>query len=407
MLLHCSLLAALAGPGSQDAESRDDWTIHAERVHTSSGETIENALIQVENGKIRSILAGRSAPAGGLAAKDVTAGMIDASVRISAGDLSVEQSTEVQPHRDVSASVDPFDYRFARQARSGVSTVLVSPLDQNVVGGLGVVLKTAGPESTEARKLASRGIVRGAIGTQPSRRNSPAALRATSFYNRRPTTRMGVEWEWRKAFYDAVAATRIPERDYPGSEILRSVLAGELTLMIQAWTTQDIRTAVFLKEEMAREGFGEIDLVIDAGAEAWKDPQLLVRTEADVVLPPFSGQGRIRTGDNAFMAWNTPRVLIDAGLRIALSSHGARSNDARLAAQAGYAMRGGLTFEEALAAVTIVPARMLGVEQRVGSIEVGKDADLVLWNGPPFEPSTGITGVLIDGRLIVDPRPDE
>jgi imidazolonepropionase-like amidohydrolase len=67
-------------------------------------------------------------------------------------------------------------------------------------------------------------------------------------------------------------------------------------------------------------------------------------------------------------------------------------------------MRGGLPFDAALAAVTINPARMMGVDDRVGSIEVGKDADLVLWNGKPFEPTSAIIGVLLDGVLVVDPR---
>jgi imidazolonepropionase-like amidohydrolase len=77
---------------------------------------------------------------------------------------------------------------------------------------------------------------------------------------------------------------------------------------------------------------------------------------------------------------------------------------ARLARQAGFAMRGGLPFEAALAAVTINPARMVGVDDRVGSLEVGKDADLVLWSGTPFEPSSQILGVLLNGELVVDPR---
>ena len=68
-------------------------------------------------------------------------------------------------------------------------------------------------------------------------------------------------------------------------------------------------------------------------------------------------------------------------------------------------MRGGLPFDAALAAVTINPARMLGVESRVGSLEVGKDADLVFWSGPPFEPSSRVIGVMLDGVLKVDPRP--
>ena len=71
----------------------------------------------------------------------------------------------------------------------------------------------------------------------------------------------------------------------------------------------------------------------------------------------------------------------------------------------GFAMRGGLPFEAALEAVTINPARMIGIDDRVGSIEVGKDADLLLWNGKPFEATSRVIGVLLDGELVLDPRP--
>jgi imidazolonepropionase-like amidohydrolase len=215
---------------------------------------------------------------------------------------------------------------------------------------------------------------------------------------------MGVEWEWRKAFYEAAASERDPGRAFSGSDRLLAVLRGELPLSIQAWTTQDIRTAVFLKEELEREGLGRPKIFLDAAAEAWKEPQLLARAQVPVVLPPFPATGR--TGDNSFMAWNVANVLHERGVPVALSSHGADGIESRLGLQAGYAMRGGLPFEAALAAVTINPARMLGVDDRVGSIETGKDADLVLWNGPPFEPSSRVIGVLLDGVLAVDARAD-
>lgn len=70
-------------------------------------------------------------------------------------------------------------------------------------------------------------------------------------------------------------------------------------------------------------------------------------------------------------------------------------------------MRGGLTFDEALAAVTTTPARMLGIENRVGTMEAGKDADLVLWSGEPFQPTSRVAGVLVGGELILDPRPKD
>jgi imidazolonepropionase-like amidohydrolase len=67
-------------------------------------------------------------------------------------------------------------------------------------------------------------------------------------------------------------------------------------------------------------------------------------------------------------------------------------------------MRAGFSFDEALAAVTLHPAQILGVEDRVGSLAPGLDGDLVLWSGPPFEPTSSVIGVVLDGRLLLDPR---
>lgn len=394
LLLAAPVPAPATGPRVEEGST--SWIVFAERVYDPEDGLIENGLITVKDGRIVSVTPGARPPGDALKAYAITPGLVDASVRITSGNHSVEQSSEVTPGVRVADSLDPFSYGWERQVRSGVTTVLVSPPDQNVIGGLGVVLKTGGPESIAERTLKADAVLRGSMGTQPSQRNRPAFGAPTDFYSRRPTTRMGVEWEWRKALYDAAAD---PKASAPE---LRAVLSGELPLMIQAWATQDIRTAVFLKEECEREGLGSPRLIVDAAAEAWREPELLVRSGTAVVLPPFAPEGR--TTDNAFMAWNTARLLYDAGIAFALSAHGG-THESQLGLQAGYAMRGGLPFEAALAAVTLQPARMLGVDDRVGSLDVGKDADIVLWSGEPFQPTSRVVGVLLSGALEVDPRP--
>jgi len=121
-----------------------------------------------------------------------------------------------------------------------------------------------------------------------------------------------------------------------------------------------------------------------------------------VILPPVPSQGRTR--DQAFMAIDTAKVLQDAGIPFALSAHDGSDASERLSIQAGYAMRGGLTREQALRAVTLTPAQILGVDKQVGTVEAGKDADLVLWNGEPFEATSRPIGVLVSGHLVLDPR---
>lgn len=403
-----SFLVVVAGSlasahAAQDPQPKS-WMVFAEKIYTSNGRTVDKGMVAVNNGKISAVTVTREEPGSDdtLRCFAVTAGLVDASARVGIDRASVEQSREVAPELRVARSIDVFAEAWRSQVEAGVTTVLVNPPDYDVIGGLGVVLKTAGANSVAARTVRADAVLRGAIGTQPSQGNHPAFGRPTDFFSRRPTTRMGVEWEWRKAFWDTFQSDSDPSKAFPGMERLKEVLAGKLTLNIQAWTTQDIRTAVFLKEEIEREGLGKPRLFLDAAAEAWKEPQLLARSKTPVVLPPFPEDGR--TGDGAFMAWNVAQLLVEQGVPVALSAHGDTSLEGSLAAQAGYAMRGGLTFDQALAAVTLQPARLLGVEERVGSVEVGKDADLVLWNGEPFQPTSRPIGVIVDGVLRVDPR---
>jgi imidazolonepropionase-like amidohydrolase len=394
-------VAASASQGTVPEKDRDrqDWTISAKWVHTAAGDPIEDGEVVVGGGKIRGVGKGSG---GDLECFAVTPGLVDLSVRIGRGFFTVEQSREVTPEIRVAASFDPFDEDWRQEARSGVTTAMLNPNDRNVVGGLSLVVKTAGPRSAEARTVKADSVLYGAIGAAPSSGNHPAFGRPDDFYSRRPTTRMGVEWEWRKALFDAASSRADASKAGPGTPELLRALDGQVPLMIQAWTTQDIRTAVFLVEEMEREGLGKPRLIVDAAAEAWREPELLVRSKASVVLPPFTISGRTQEG--AFFALESARMLHERGVPVALSGHGADDPSRRLAYQPGYAMRGGLPFDAALKAVTITPARIVGVDERVGSLENGKDADLVLWSGPPFEPSSAVVGVLIDGRLIVDPR---
>jgi imidazolonepropionase-like amidohydrolase len=392
------LLLALTG-GVAPAET---LTVSTDRLYARPGEVLENVVVTVTDGKITAVAPGRVDGDDGLHVAAITAGMVDLSSRINTGERSVEETEEVTPQYRVADSLDLFDRAWDRQLRHGVTTVVASPYDNNCIGGLSVALKTGGEPTLEARLVKHDVALRGAFGSQPSSKNHPAYGRPTDFYSRRPTTRMGVEWTWRKAFYDALYAAGRPERAFAGVEQLSAALEGELPVFAQAWATQDIRTAVFLKEEMAGEGRPKMRLIIDCGAEAWREPEMLVRTGTAVVLPPLPGDGR--SGDGALYTATAASKLHEAGVPLALSSHNSGRSGSFLGDQAALARRGGLPFDAALAAVTITPARMVGVDDRVGTVEVGKDGDLALWNGTPFELSSKVVGVVLDGNLVIDPR---
>jgi len=402
-------VAVLASAGAMNATAaQDDWTIRAQEVHTAAASgTLENGTVRVQGGKIAAVGGGRG---GGetLEVFAVTPGMVDLAVGIDLGNVSVEQSTETVFDHSVAGALDLFNYRWRRVLESGVTTVMASPPDFDVFGGFAVCLKTGGEATLTARMVKPEASLKAAIGGQPSSGNRPPRGSAPiNFYYRRPTTRMGVEWHFRKAYYDTLAAhkrggTQGTKEDARRDAVLGRTLSGDLPVAVKAMATQDVRTACFLKEE-----FGIPRMILMDAVEAWREPQLVARSGAAVCLPPFPASGRVPDGhlqDSYFLPLNAPKVLHDLGIPIALSAHDGAEVGNRLANQVGFAMRGGLSFDAALAAVTLQPARLVGIDDRVGSIEVGKDADLVLWSGPPFEPSSRIVGVLLDGRLVVDPR---
>ncbi len=381
---------------------KEDFIISADVVYTADGKALENAMVTVSGGKITAVTPGKVVGEDGLHVAAITPGMVDLSAQVNSGLQSVEEVSEITPGFRVATTLDPFSVGWARHLRSGVTTVVAHPFDNNCIGGLSVALKTGGELSIEKRTVKADVSLRGAMGGQPSSRNHPMYGRPTDFFSRRPTTRMGVEWEWRKAMFDALLAEGKPERAFAGQKELTAVLNGELPVIAKAWATQDIRTAIFVKEEMAREGKPKMRLIIDGGSEAWREPDLLKRSGTGVILGPYAPNGR--TTDNSFYALDSARRLHELGVPLALSSHNTYDANGRLAQQAAFARRGGLPFDAALAAVTINPARMVGIDDRVGSIEVGKDADLALWNGTPFELTSRVVGVVLDGDLVVDPR---
>jgi imidazolonepropionase-like amidohydrolase len=104
------------------------------------------------------------------------------------------------------------------------------------------------------------------------------------------------------------------------------------------------------------------------------------------------------------MSWDVAAKLNEAGVPLALSAHSGFGSGNTLAEQAAYARRGGLSFDAALAAVTSIPATLLGVSDRVGTLAEGLDADLVLWNGTPFELTTRPVGVVLNGAPLSEEK---
>ena len=225
-------------------------------------------------------------------------------------------------------------------------------------------------------------------------------------YARRPNSRMGLVWVFRKAFYDAIRRAQGVEAygsDTPtieATDVLSEVLNHEVPLRIQARLQRDILTAMRLADEF------KLDFTLEEATEAYLCIEELKRRQVPVIFGPIyetpSGIG-YRTSEGRRSRYFTFHALLDGGIKTALSAQEFREEDG-LARQAMYAMRFGVPFDEVLRSVTLTPAEMIGLADQVGTVEVGKRADMVIWNGQPFAATSRIVVVLIDGAVVADCR---
>ncbi|MCG2586219.1 amidohydrolase family protein [Massilia sp. TS11] len=174
---------------------------------------------------------------------------------------------------------------------------------------------------------------------------------------------------------------------------LKPVLAGQVPLVMSVNRASDIEAALALAREY------KLKLVIDGGSEAWMVAEQLAKAKVPVILNPLSVlpshfEDLGARADNA-------KLLQQAGVMVAFSSDATETYNPRVLRQlAGNAVNGGLDPQAALAAVTINPARLYGVDKQLGSIAPGKQADLVLWDGEPLELTSHPAAVYIDGKLM-------
>lgn len=318
---------------------------------------------------------------------------------------TAEQSAEVVPHLRVLDAIDLESRDFDRLAENGVTTVFITPDSASVIGTRAAIVRTGGPHDTRITSPADA--VKATFGSDPSYRgayNQRPWRQNVNLYARRPTTRMGVTWVFRKAMHEASARMNgqplTGGADTPSDEALDALIAvlnKKTPLRVQARTQFDIASALRLTEEFA------LDFTLEEATDAYRCAEELAARNIPVIYGPIfaDAQGwRAMFGEAANTRLTTPRKLLDRGILMALTASEMRDEQG-LAAQAMYSMRYGLTYEEALAAVTRTPAKILGIADRTGTLEAGKSADLVLWTGEPFQPTTRPAAVVIGGQVVV------
>ena len=171
------------------------------------------------------------------------------------------------------------------------------------------------------------------------------------------------------------------------------LLSGKIKALITANIAVDIMSAIRLAKEF------NLKLVLNGAAEAYRLIPEIKAAGAEVILHATMARN---ADDMVNMNRESAAILTAAGIAVSIESgYEAYVPKTRIVSwEAGQAMVHGLSFDEALKAITLHPARVLGIDARVGSIDKGKDADLVLYNGDPFEYLTKVCGVMIDGMMV-------
>lgn len=375
-------------------------------IYTLAGTVLKKGTVVFENGKIEAVGENIAIPQDAetvdLQGKTVLPGFIDAHTHVGIleeiyqeeGDDLNEFTEPVTPEMRALDAINPLDVAFHDAVSGGITTVMTGPGSANVIGGTNLIMKTAGSNLDEMVLVAQAGL-KTAFGENPKR--------VFNEQKKVPCTRMGIAALLRQALIDAEyymakkeksgSADEVFERDL-GLENLALVLQKKIPLRVHAHRADDILTAIRIMDE-----FG-VQMVLEHGTEAHKViPELLKRNIPVVVGPTLSGRAKVELAE---ITWRTAVLLNEAGVLVALTTDHSVIPVQYLPLCASLAVKNGMKEEEALKAITLNPAKILQLEHRIGSLEKGKDADLVVMSGHPFDWRSRVEKVYVNGKVVVE-----
>ena len=319
-------------------------------------------------------------------------GMIDAHTHLGLRQdgVSADQSDEdevgdpVVPHIRAIDAINPEDIAFRDALMGGVTTVGVMPGSYNVVCGQPAAVKVSGRTVEEM-------VLRAPVGMKVSFGDRPKHVYGG--LKKSPMTRMGIAAILRESLIRAqnyAANGKKRPRDLR-QESLIPVIKRQIPLRAHAHRADDIVTAVRIAKEF------KLDLVIEHGTDGYKVAPELAHAEVPVVHGPWlKVRGNFeQSGRNP----DAPRILIENKVLTAFSTDHPVIPIQNLRMQALTAVEQGVSPEDALKAITICPAQIMGIHNRVGSLEKGKDADVVVMSGLPFEAGTRVNATMVNGKF--------
>ena len=381
------------------ATAQDTIVIKAGKALKGDGKTLENVLIVIKEGKIEFIGKDYRIQKGTdiLEFKEsvITPGFIAANAHLNVTKQTNEEQSEITPELNLLYSINPRAEDFEKAWRSGVTCVFLAPGDLNVFNGTGTVLKTVG-RTPQDMLVKNQVHLRVTLGREPGRGNSPPRLGPISLRTRRPQNRMGVIFVVRNEFTKLQNKSDVSDSELSPEEfLLRKALKGEMPLRIRARSYVDIQSALRMMEE-----FG-YKWILEDGVDAYRYLDELKENKIPVIYGPvYRPKGRVDFNrENDFYLAKTPILLAEKGILFAFQNND-ESPINSLRDEVIYAVQLGLAKDMALRALTLNAAAILGVEDRVGMIEAGKDADMLIFDGDPFEPSSRLERVIISGKVL-------
>jgi imidazolonepropionase-like amidohydrolase len=371
---------------------RTKVAIKAGKIITISGDDIEDGIVLIEDGVITDVGTGLEPPWDAnvidASEKVVMPGFVDAHTSGSMRTAN-EQVLEV-PFLSAADAIDPVSSFMEDSLRDGVTTMLALPGNDTLLGGTGVVVK---PHGMTVEDMLVRDYTGLKISLQARRDSSRMAHLAGLRKYLADLERYVADYEQRKA--DAKEAKKpFDEEIDPKKQPMIDLDEGRLTAFVYCPRASDVVKAFELSEEH------ELTMVPVLGPDCYKAAGLLAEKGLPVIL------------DAQLVVWETdevteteemhvvPKIMADAGVKFAVqrkvSSYGSRY----LWLQAAQAVAHGVDRTEALKSVTLYPAEIIGLGDKIGSVDKGKDANLLILTGDPLDAQTWVDQVLIEGEVV-------
>ena len=366
-------------------------------VYPVSGPKLANASVLIRDGRIVAVGSSVSIPSGATridaAGKWITPGLIDGTGQLGLVEISAVPGTReatvqgdtIAAAFNVAEGINPASTLIPVTRIEGITTALAAPTG-NLVSGQAVLIDLDGATIEQMLVKSPVGIV---ADLSERAKDNAGGSRAAVVDRLRAVFRDALEYERRKIDFGR-AQMRPLSASAQDLEALLPVLHGRVSLIAYANRRSDIETALRLAKAF------KLKLILTGAAEGWEIAPAIAAAGVPVLIEPLNN---IPSYDALGIRYDNAAVLARAGVKVALlepDTHKSRN----LRQQAGNAVSYGMTWDQALRAVTLSPAEIFGVADRYGSLEPGKVANVVVWSGDPFEFTTGVEHVFIRGKEV-------